>query len=153
MKKPLSFVFLATATRISAFRTPLFYDYFKSMHIACVAERLMVNNKWYPQPDFYIAEEALKYVKLENYQALLWWIALFHIFSQSFKLNCWNSHFYSFHHGYPFLRLGPYLGGEGMYQKSENMWSFQMTPSNYRYVIFMWPKCLLRETAWQKTPI
>ena len=30
-------------------------------------------------------------------------------------------------HGCP-IRLGPYLGGEGMYQKSENMWSFQMTP-------------------------
>ena len=29
-----------------------------------------------------------------------------------------------------------------MYQKSENMWSFQMTPSNYRYVIFLWAKCL-----------
>ena len=42
------------------------------------------------------------------------------------------------------LRLGPYLGGEGMYQKSENTWSFQMTPSNYRYVIFMWAKCLHR---------
>ena len=25
---------------------------------------------------------------LENYQALLWYIALFHEFSQSFKLNC-----------------------------------------------------------------
>ena len=44
-------------------------------------------------------------------------------------------------HGCP-LRLGPYLGGEGKYQKSENMWSFQMTPSNYWYVIFMWAKCL-----------
>ena len=55
-------------------------------------------------------------------------------------------------HGCP-LRLGPYLGGKGMYQKSENMWSFQMTPSNYRYVIFMWAKCLHRETAWQKTRI
>ena len=87
--------------------------------------------------------------KLENYQVLLWLIALFHIFSQSFKLNCWNSHFYSFHYGYPFLRSGPYLGGEGMYQKSENMWSFQMTPSNYRYVIFMWAKCLQWETVWQ----
>ena len=29
-----------------------------------------------------------------------------------------------------------------MYQKSENMWSFQMTPFNYRYVIFMCAKCL-----------
>ena len=88
--------------------------------------------------------------KLENYQALLWWIALFHIFSQSFKINCWNAvifvHFSM--HGCP-LRLGPYLKGEGMYQKSENMWSFQMTPSNYRYVIFMWAKCLHRETTWQ----
>ena len=26
------------------------------------------------------------------------------------------------------LCLGPYLGGEGMHQKSENMWSFPMTP-------------------------
>ena len=45
------------------------------------------------------------------------------------------------------IRLGQYLGGEGMYQKSENMWSFQMTPSNYRYVIFTWAKCLHQETA------
>ena len=51
-------------------------------------------------------------------------------------------------HGCP-LCLGPYLGGEGMYQKSENMRSFQMTPSNYRYVISMWRKCLHWETAWQ----
>ena len=51
-------------------------------------------------------------------------------------------------HGCPF-GLGPYLGGEGMYQKSENMWSFQMTPSNYRYVTFMWAKCIHRETAGQ----
>ena len=43
--------------------------------------------------------------------------------------------------------LGPYLGGDSMYQKSEHMWSFQMTPSNYQYVIFMWAKCRLRETA------
>ena len=65
---------------------------------------------------------------LENYQALLWWIGLFHIFSQSFELNCCETvifiHFSL--HGCP-LRLGPYLGGEGMYQKSKNM-SFQMTP-------------------------
>ena len=47
------------------------------------------------------------------------------------------------------LCLGPYLGGEGMYQNSENMLSFQMTPSNYQYVIFMWAKCLQRETVWQ----
>ena len=29
------------------------------------------------------------------------------------------------------------------------MWSFQMTPSNYQYVIFMWAKCIHRETAGQ----
>ena len=33
------------------------------------------------------------------------------------------------------------------HQKSKNMWSFQMTPSNYQYVIIMWAKCLHRETA------
>ena len=37
-----------------------------------------------------------------------------------------------------------YLGGEVMYQKCENMLSFQMTPSNYWYVIFMWAKRLHR---------
>ena len=37
---------------------------------------------------------------LENYQALLWWIALFHTFSPSFKSNCWSSIFYSFLHAY-----------------------------------------------------
>ena len=56
-------------------------------------------------------------------EALLWWIAQFHIFLQSFKLNCWYSLFdgipmYFYMHGCP-LRLEPYLGGEGMYQKSE----------------------------------
>ena len=47
-----------------------------------------------------------KYNWLENYQALLWWIALLHIFSQSFKLNCWNSHFYSFLHAWMSLMFG-----------------------------------------------
>ena len=36
-----------------------------------------------------------------------------------------------------------------MHQKSENMWSFQMTPSNYWYVTFIWAKCLHRETVFQ----
>ena len=53
-------------------------------------------------------------------------------------------------HGYP-LRLGPYHGGEGMYEKSENMWFFQMTPSNYQYVIFMWAKCLHQEKTEQSS--
>ena len=48
------------------------------------------------------------------------------------------------------LRLGPYLGGEGMYQKSENMWSFQMTPSNLRNVIFMCAKYFHGEMALQR---
>ena len=47
------------------------------------------------------------------------------------------------------LRLGPYLGGEGMCQKSENMWSIQMTPYNYWHIIFMRAKCLHREIARQ----
>ena len=29
------------------------------------------------------------------------------------------------------------------------MWSFQMIPFNYWYVIFMWAKCLHRENVWQ----
>ena len=41
--------------------------------------------------------------KLENYQALLY---IFHIFSQTFKLNYWNSHFYSFLHAWIPLTLG-----------------------------------------------
>ena len=32
------------------------------------------------------------YFRLEIYQALLRWIALFHVFSQSLKWNCGNSH-------------------------------------------------------------
>ena len=43
---------------------------------------------------------------LENYQALLSWIVLFHILSQSFKSNCWNSHFYSFLHAWMPLMFG-----------------------------------------------
>ena len=35
------------------------------------------------------------------------------------------------------LHLAPYFKRKGMNQKSENMWSFQMTPSNLRNVIFM----------------
>ena len=38
-----------------------------------------------------------------------------------------------------------------MYQKFENMWSFQMTPSNYRYVIFMWAKCLIEKPCDKQT--
>ena len=45
-------------------------------------------------------------IELENYQALLWWIVLFHIFSPSFKLNSWNSHFYSFLHAWMPLTFG-----------------------------------------------
>ena len=40
------------------------------------------------------------YFRLEIYQALLRWIALFHVFSQSLKWNCWNSHFNSFLHAW-----------------------------------------------------
>ena len=39
-------------------------------------------------------------MKLEKYQEVLCWIALFHEFSQTFKLNCWNSHIYSFLHAW-----------------------------------------------------
>ena len=46
------------------------------------------------------------------------------------KLCCANVLFILLIVGGCLLRLRPYLGGEGMYQKSENMWSFQMTPSN-----------------------
>ena len=57
---------------------------------------------------------------------------------------------YFYMHGCP-LRLEPYLGGEGMYQKSENMWSFQIIPSYYQYVIFMWAKCLHRVKSEQSS--
>ena len=46
--------------------------------------------------------------------------------------------------------MAPYFKGEGMNQKSENMWSFQMTPSNLRNVIFMCAKYFHGEMALQR---
>ena len=48
------------------------------------------------------------------------------------------------------LHLAPYFKREGMNQKSENMWSFQMTPSNLRNVIFMCAKYFHEEMALQR---
>ena len=49
--------------------------------------------------------------------------------------------------------MAPYFKGEGMNQKSENMWSFQMTPSNLRNVIFMCAKYFHGEMALQRKVI
>ena len=49
-------------------------------------------------------------------------------------------------HGCP-LCLGPYLRGRHVSKIWKHVLPYD--PSNYRYVIFMWAKCLHRETAWQ----
>ena len=57
-------------------------------------------------------------------------VALFHIFSQSFKLNCWNNHFNSFPmHGFPSC-LGQYLEVECLNWNETN---FSRTTQSQRF--------------------
>ena len=66
----------------------------------------------------------------ESYQALVALVALFHIFSQSFKLNCWNNHFNSFPmHGFPSC-LGQYLEVECLNWNETN---FSRTTQSQRF--------------------